>query len=183
MAKAGIKVVGFDLQAIQIKIDTDIKNIESSLNIIGNEIVRHIQSEIRQNTKRKGSTGDLASSIEATYIPGAKVLTVGVGDTDKMYKEAPYWFVVNYGAHFPGSIDLALQGVKGSKFIPPPNLGSFEGNPSAPQQGTSENQRWRHRTNGKYLIVPRKFRAMNYIEKTNAWLTSYWPRFWANRIK
>jgi hypothetical protein len=158
--------------------------IKRQLQVAGRMTRDTIKDIIKQNTKRSGSTGNLANSIATYYEETPNGYFVGVGHMPTMFNLAPYWYVVNYGAHFPGTYQAAAEGVKGAPFVPPPNYGHFNGEgPIAGLPVAGEiGPRWTHTGDkGDYLIVPRKFRPMNYIEKTNVWLSAFWRQFWSTQ--
>lgn len=132
---------------------------------------------------RRGSTGNLAQSISDSVEVDKDGIFVGIGDVQKMFAMAPYWYVVNYGSKWPGSLDAVRAGVRGTKFIPPPNLGFFsDGKVSAGKAGKGQAQ-WGHTgIQGNDLLVPKTFRPINYIEKTQAWLNINYKKFWLDRL-
>lgn len=133
--------------------------------------------------KRRGSTGNLAQSIDADVIVKKDGVFVGVGNIQKMFAQAPYWYVANYGSKWPGSLAAVHEGTKGPKFVPPPNLGFFsDGKPNSDKVGIGTAQ-WGHTgIKGNDLLVPKTFTPINYIENTQGWLKVYWKKYWANAL-
>jgi hypothetical protein len=177
-----VKRIGPTEGDLSKKLLRHVNSIQRGLIVLGDKIQNYLWTTIAQNTKRTGSTGKLASSITTAFVRTQDKMFVGVGHMPTMFDIAPYWYVVNYGAHFPGTYEAAAMGIKGSPFIPPPNYGHFDGQgPIAGYPiGGQLGPRWTH-TGDKadYLMVPRKFRPMNYIEKTNSWLSLYWQPYWS----
>ena len=128
---------------------------------------------------RRGSTGNLAQSIEFKLVVKKNDVFVGVGDIDKMFAQAPYWYVANYGSKWPGSLAAVQAGITGPKFIPPPNLGFFsDGRVNSSKTGAGSAQ-WGHTgIGGNDLLIPKSFRPINYIENTQGWLKTYWKKYW-----
>jgi hypothetical protein len=153
---------GFDLGNLEKEIKQDIDKIHNKLLALGEQTKLIMQSNIK--AKRAGATGELSSAITVESRRNFDGLSIGVGNKDFIYKKAPYWYAVNYGKRYLSEVP----------FTPPANRGYFEGSPRGPQQGTAQNQKWTHRSNGKYTIFPKKIRPMNYIEKTIGWLATIW---------
>ena len=159
-----VKVVatGFDLKDIEKEVKQDVEKISKKLLALGEQTKLIMQSNIK--AKRAGATGELSSSITVENKRDFEGFSVGVGNKDFIYKKAPYWYAVNYGKHYLSDLP----------FSPPANRGYFEGSPRNPQPNTAQNQKWTHRSNGKFTIFPKKIRPMNYIEKTIGWLATIW---------
>ena len=121
---------------------------------LSEETVTEIRERIRRSLVREGSTGKLASSFIAEKITEG----YGVGRTDYLNQEVPYWHWINYG--------VAQSGRK----VPPVTIGHFDGVPSYPSEHAIKNQKWIHESDEYgYLLIPNKpIDAHNYIEFTVA---------------
>lgn len=159
-----VKVVatGFDLKSLEQEVNKDVEKIKKKIFSLGEQTKTVMQSNIK--AKRSGATGELSSAITVETRIDFEGFSVGVGNKDFIFKKAPYWYAVNYGKHYLSEVP----------FTPPANRGYFEGSPRGPQPNTAQNQKWTHRSNGRYTIFPKKIRPMNYIEKTIGWLATIW---------
>lgn len=156
------------------RINQSRSRIRAGLIELGNRTQEYFRRTIKQNTKRRGSTGTLSNSIQSkVYVDSADMVLVGIGNKADIQEVAKYWYVVNYGVK-----------ISGQPFLPPGNIGNFEGKaPQSRYAGGSVSGRamWSHGT--PYYMQPKTFRPMHYIEKTNAWLISYWESFWNRKFK
>lgn len=177
------KVVGTPLSEITRTVNKDVQAIQNKMSEIGNKTKSVMISNINSGIKRK-SSGQLSSVMNMELLPGLDTIFVGVGKISDLNSKVPYWFVVNYGARFPGNMDSALAGKTGAPYVPPITRGSFASTPTNPDGSLSDAQRnqvWNTRKNGKFYMVPKKpIRPSNYIEKTRSWLTNYWDIFWSS---
>lgn len=131
---------------------------------------------IKNNTKRRGSTGTLAGAIrvEVHKISDYETLA-GAGNIDVLNKEAPYWYVVNYGAKFTGG-----------KFIP--GMGKTrpvlfdDGFADSSQRNSGSARMGRFKRISSSEPMPSAIRPMHYIERTRSWAIQYWEKYWATKI-
>lgn len=179
MLSYSIKITGQPISNMTKKVKSDIQTIQNRMVRLGYKTVEMMKNNIQAGVKRKAS-GNLAYNMGMTLIPGLDSIFIGIGNISELNSKAPYWYVVNYGARYPGSLDVA----PGAPYIPPVTRGYFEGSPRNPDGSLSDTQRnqdWVTRKNGKYYMVPKKaIRPSNYIEKTKSWLNNYWDIFWSN---
>ncbi len=190
MLKYKMKISGPKLDEVAEK---SIQKIRDAMIEIGNSTKDQLQFHIRTSVRRKSMSGALANSIGLTYLETPTSIFVGVGDMVEMFAKAPYWFVVNYGAHFPGSYEDAQKGLTGAPYIPLNNTpgnpqnsfvpgGSFNGSAPDGSQGGMGSQPWNKP--GNFSFAPsHAIRAINYIEKTSAWLVPFWNNYWATKLK
>lgn len=179
MTKIIVNIKGLDRSIEDVKADK--RNIEKGLTEIADRIRDRLRQEIDGGRHRSNSSpGTLSKAITVTRLSRDKeTLFVGVGNIDKMFKEAPYWFVLNYGAHWPGSKGAAVAGNTGAPFIPGPVKGSFDGQPPiAGAVGSAELN-----ADGQFWITPKTFRPVRYIDKTDSWLAVFWNKFWLDKIR
>jgi len=153
------------------QIRKNIDYVEKGQEIFSKRTVDYMSRVIRDNTKRKPSTGRLAKSIKSYVDWGGGMITVfGIGKTSDL---PSYWAAVNYGGIIPG----------GGKFV----RGSFDGErPDGEYAGVpggggvrfGKDDRRKSGMRAKHLISP-----MNYIEKTQAWFSIAWPNYSNNRMR
>jgi len=151
-----IRVRGKTIQSISAdanKLEPDLKR---RLNVLGMETLGFVKSYISGHKKRSqaGDPPKLENAMEITFYP----LGWGIGEIDKLNKEAPHWYWINFG--------VAQSGRR----IPPstkefPKLhGQFQPN---------ANGRFKK---GGFPIFPQKaITAMNYIENTQAFINAQIP--------
>lgn len=178
-----VKGSGLDLQSLIEKSKDDIK---SKLIELGQQTATIMQANINSGIHRNGSSGKLANAVDVTIEEGLDTFSVGVGNIDKLNRNAPYWFVVNYGRSYPkgSSYEDAIKNIDAlPKFIPGNgNLtpaGSFNGfapDPSLAGTGVG-GSRWGVGTGNFGLIAKNPINPINYIEKTSAWLSQMWGDF------
>jgi len=140
---------------------------------IAKESREYMVNIIRQNKKRAGSAGLLEETIKveegkSTGIFGDKV--VGVGNIAELNQYTPYWALLNYG----GMVPMRAQVVPGYFNGNLPPLGGLAGTGIGTEQffhvpkGSSSTL-----TGKSYLmIVDSPIKAVNYIEKTKAHLST-----------
>lgn len=162
------------------------ETIERELERVGNEATLVMQSSVV--AKRSGATGTLAKSITNEKIVEHNLITIGIGKISKMFQEAPYWYVVNYGAS-QGSFDRESmeRGNIGQPYSPPATLGSFNGQPPDSAKKGSGTDKFIHVSQNpggpNYAITPGPIRPMNYIESASSFLSRLWQPFWAGKLK
>lgn len=171
-----------DLTRMEKIIKAEVNSIRRGFSQLALQAELQMKSNIR--AKRTGSTGELKSSITHVVVSTPTSIFAGVGDTVKMFAEAPYWYVVNYGSKWPGSLKQVQEGAKGPKFIPPPNYGRFPSGAPNPTMKGKGTENWVHTgKSSDFLMRPTTFRPMNYIQNTTAWLVANWSKYWSQRIK
>lgn len=178
-----IRTTGSSIKELTKTVKTTTKAIQKGMQELGNKTAVEMRRNVKAGIKRKAS-GALSSNINLDLIPGLDTIIAGIGKISDLNSSTPYWFVVNYGARFPGNISAALEGKTGLPYVPPVTRGYFNGNPRYPDGSLSDKKRkqvWTTRSNGKFYMVPKKpIRPSNYIEETRSWLTNYWDIFWAS---
>lgn len=145
---------GKGIQGFALDFNKKIKNVEVGLKVLGQQAADHMGNTINSNSKH--GTGKLGGEIKV-YETGDGV---GVGNVEYLKKAAPYWYVLNYG-----------RTIDGGEWIPPANRGYFEGG-SAPIAGGG-NEKWVHTGNtDDFIMYPKKYTPINYIEQMKAWMNS-----------
>lgn len=152
------------------------------------EAAGRIRDKMRAFIKpsRRGSTGKLARAITVKKVETKQdEIIYVIGDMPELFRKVPYWFVANYGRLFPGSYDAAAEGKTGKKFIPPPTMGAFAGNPPrASASGTGKGKdRFRYNSNGSFIEPTHSTKPLRFIEKTNDWLVTFWDNFWSQAVR
>ena len=127
---------------------------------LGKYLHAYIQNYINARRKRRGSTGNLANSIDFHVQAGAGMGRIfwGIGYIPSLQKSAPYWYVVNYGKMVNNVPFVPNKG----NFVP----GSFEGTSPNPalQEGV---QKFNFDDGTGYGMRPKNpIRPMNYISAT-----------------
>jgi len=146
------------------QIRKNIDYVEKGQEIFSKRTVDYMSRVIRDNTKRKPSTGRLAKSIKSYVDWGGGMITVfGIGKTSDL---PSYWAAVNYGGIIPG----------GGKFV----RGSFDG--EGPVAGGDGVRFGKDNRRGAGMRAKHFIRPMNYIEKTQAWFNMEWPKYSRNRM-
>lgn len=179
MAKAYVRIEGPKKGSIEKELGRENDHIKNTLISLGEAVANKMKETITSSKKRKGTSRkqSLADNINAEFSEDAYGLTSGVGNIKLLKKTNPYWHAVNYGRSYPGSYTAYLLGVKGKKWLPPVDYGSFEG--QAPRGGTSRSQKWIHRSKAsnvstKWRMEPKTVRPLHYIGRTSAWLSRKW---------
>jgi hypothetical protein len=157
MLKTKMRKTGTSAKEMKAIIERQVAETDAKLEKLAEKTVKKLQSLIVPH--RQGSTGNLAKNMTATVVKEKNKTSIGILDTDLLNKEAPYWYVLSYGAKEDGS-----------KWIPPPTKGTFSGAPIGPQieltgVGT---QKFTH--GKRYRLIPKTFRHIPYIQKTEAWV-------------
>ena len=145
--------------------------ISEGLLKLGEETKTHMQTVIQTSKKRAGSKSKLENAIQVYHEKLPNRIDVGIGKISEMSSSVPYWYVVNYG----GYSGAALSGKK----VP----GSFGGNPpDGAYKGTGVGyEKYDYSKGGPYFMkVESPMMAMNYIEKTVAWLNTVTRVHFAN---
>lgn len=140
------------------EVETDIKAIRDKVNLLGSE-TEHKMKEIIVTSKVRPQADeptDLENSITLDKFTNGW----GVGDVERIHKDAPGWASLNWGsAHMVG------RRLKRGVFNP--------GEPR-PMEGMFRTGRWKAgESYGKEQyspIVKKPIVAINYIERTIAWL-------------
>ena len=143
------------------KIMTGIKakntELENEITVLGENATKFARTYINTHRKRKGGTGNLAKAIDMTVEKYAGVYLVGVMETKKLNRVAPYWYIINYGG-----------------YTPPTTYGYFTGGVMRPQSGVPRTGHWNTGKNyyGKmFRMIPKKaIRPMYYIEATGRYI-------------
>ena len=127
---------------------------------------RYMQDVIGASVHREGSTGNLAQSIDYQVGGWGMSYWGGVGSVENLGKNAPYWYVANFG-----------KTLDGQDFIPKPSMGSFNGNPPLSALAGVGTEMWS--TPGRYLMIPKKpVRPLNYIESTGNYFNANFKQLW-----
>lgn len=146
-------------------IDTTIRKdwflFQNQVHQTGIAITAYMQNYINSRRKRRGNSGNLASSI--TFEPFTSTPATigwGIGNINILNQKAKYWYVVNYGKTVGGQPFIPAKG----KFIP----GSFEGNaPSSALKTGVQKFNYNDGSNmGMFAKTP--IRPLNYIQATRA---------------
>ncbi|MHA1294642.1 MAG: hypothetical protein ACTSQJ_18555, partial [Promethearchaeota archaeon] len=123
---------------------------EAEVQTVAENAVESMTATINSSRKRPDAgTHKLENAItieELLNNPGRELL-IGIGSLDRLTQEAPYWEVLDQGG-----------------YIPPANLGYFDGNPEKPTKGMS-GQHWMHTgSTSDYLLTPKKpIQGIDYI--------------------
>ena len=126
---------------------------------LGHEILAYMQNYINANTKRSGSTGNLAKSMTLEVSAGAGTGKVfwGIGNMEILNTEAKYWYVVNFGKMITGQPYVPYHG----KRVP----GSFNGNvPDSSLTGNGSEQFNKGDGSGFSMSAKTPIRPMSYIQ-------------------
>jgi len=147
-------------QEILKDIDTDIKTVHNQVIELGNE-TEHKMKEIIVSSKVRPQADEpteLENSIHTEQFPDGW----GIGDIEKMKKDAPGWAAINFG-----SDHLVGKRLKRGVFDP--------GEPR-PTESLFRTGRWKAgESYGKEQyspIIKKPIIAINYIERTVFWLES-----------
>jgi len=132
------------------------KNVRLRLNKLGSETKKKMHEVIQSNKVRPqaGEPTKLEDNIDVEFYPAEAGW--GVGEIDKLNKNAKHWRAVNYGSsHMVG------------KHLPP---GIFDPGTASPDAGSFRAGRFKKGMNkdGKSYspIVTKEISPMNYITKT-----------------
>jgi hypothetical protein len=162
---------------VKIEVKDDIKvikqvvpKISQGLNktILGvtKQCQRYMQDVIAASIHRDGSTGNLAQNIDSQVGGWGISYWGGVGSVENLGKNAPYWYVANFG-----------KTLDGQDFIPRPSTGSFNGNPPSSSLAGVGTEMWS--SPGRYLMIPKNpVRPLNYIESTGNYFTANFKQIW-----
>ena len=192
MFKTTVVVQGVHFKDFQKNLEQNIQNIKSEIKDLGQEVLTQMKLNISSGIHRDGSTGRLSNAIDMTIDESDQTISVGIGSLEKLNRQVPYWFVVNYGVSFPkgSSYEDAIRNIDslprfvpgGGKYAP---LGSFNGSaPDGRFAGTGVGRAgWGYGTGGFTFIAKNPVHPINYIEKTSAWLSQTWGDFWNEKIK
>jgi hypothetical protein len=134
--------------------------VVSAVKDLGRDTANKMRIIIKQNKKRPqaGEPTSLENSIDVESIFGGKnIIGWGVGNIERMNREAPYWASFNWGSsHMVG------------KKVP---VGGFHPGFEQPMEGAGWHSRWK-KGEGEYsFTVKRPIQPTNYIEKTVHWLS------------
>ena len=140
------------------EVDTDIKKIRDEVNFLGVETENHMKQII--TTSKVRPQADEPTDLENSITLEKFNQGWGVGDLEKVRKEAPGWAALNWGsAHMVG------RRMKRGVFNP--------GEP-APTDSQFRTGRWKAgESYGKEQYSPtvkKPIIAINYIERTVVWL-------------
>ena len=124
-------------------IDTE---LQFKINELGSRTAQKMRELIRSNTKHP--TGNLERNITAEPVIGKNAVGVGIGNIDKLNRNAEYWRAINYGSR---SYPIFTKNAKALKFKGKDGQDVYASSVARP----------------KFLISP-----INYIEKTIQWLGS-----------
>ena len=134
------------MKNIEDKIHNEMKDVLIQL---GEETANRMGEVITISAKRF-STGRLASNIKSEVLSSiGDEIHIGIGNINDLKQNAPYFEVLDAGG-----------------YVPPTNLGFFEGDPAYPVSGGT-GQKWIHTGDsgkGNYLMRPHKaIEGINYI--------------------
>jgi len=155
-----IKRFGVTPEELQQEIDFKFITIKNGIKSLGFATQDYMRKVIADNTKRPGSTGNLANSIKCE-VADVKGETVGVG---KISELAVYWAAINFGSNHIMNLRL------------PP--GTFQ--PGVPRPTSQDFRRGRWQV-GQYgslggslysPLITKPIQPMNYVEKTANWLST-----------
>ena len=142
------------------KIDIKSKKVESEIMKLGIDTAEKMKSTIKKNKVRPqaGEPTKLENSIDMEKIQeGNNIVGWGVGNIDKMDREAPGWKAVNFGSsHMVG------------KHLP---VGGFAPGEVKPSPDNFREGRWKKGGGNYSPIVTKPIPPMNYVEKTIHWLS------------
>lgn len=110
--------------------------------------------------RAKHGTGNLAGLLKPKFIVTDEYVQFKIGNFTELNNEAPYWYVLNYGAT-----------VTNKKFIPPPNYGHFGGQP--PDKTKAGNQElWTHTGDkGDFYMKPKTFTPLPYLRAAEEYIS------------
>jgi len=126
---------------------------------LGNKLLKYIRNYITTGLHRQGSTGNLAMAITLDRIHGAGKIEWGIGNREVLNRQAPYWYVINYGKKITG--EPFIPG--GGKYRP---VKFTDGNADPSLRGTGRARVTKVRRITKGTNTPSSIRPTNYIEAT-----------------
>lgn len=106
--------------------------VETEITLLGEEILSYMQQFITSRIHRDGSTGNLVKSINIEYWANKGVESPfagwGIGKMSDMDKEAPYWYLINYGGmSFVANFGMGIGGSFNGEAPDPMKAGSGVG--------------------------------------------------------
>jgi len=133
---------------------------QSDLRDIGLVTYNYMQDFINSNKTRLGGVNNLANSITYESIggPGSAMVGFYIGDIEVLNKNAPYWYLRNYGGMNPAE-GKKVPGSFGGK-APDPNLA-----------GTGVGHK-RYEGGGFIMVPMSEIAPMNYIENSENYFIS-----------
>lgn len=145
------------------EIDAHQAKVEVMVMSIGKGTVDKMRSVIRQKKKRPGGTGNLEKNIDMEVIMGKDIIGWGVGNIDKLNKNASWWSFVNFGVSQKG---MRIPGR--GKRVP---TGAFVPGKPRPDPGSFQEGTWKKGA-GNFSFVAKRgiLHPLNYISKTMHWL-------------
>jgi hypothetical protein len=133
------------------KILEEVENIaEDELKIIADNALLAMRNAI--TTQSKNPEGRLERALTVEYRRGKNTVSFGIGDTDKLTREAPYWYVLNYG-----------KTTSGKDFIPTGFIGYVNDGPPIAGAENKTGTLWEPSVTEGYLIIPKEFTPVRYI--------------------
>jgi len=117
----------------------------------------YIQNYINTRRRRRGGSGNLASSISfESFSTAPAQVGWGIGNINVLNQKAKYWYVVNYGAMVGGQPYVPNRG----RYVP----GSFEGTPADPALKGGV-QKFNYSDGSNFGMFPKSpIRPLNYIQ-------------------
>jgi len=124
---------------------------------LGMSLTNYIQNFINARRKRRGGSGNLASSITfESFASAPATIGWGIGNINVLNTKAKYWYVVNYGTMVGGRAYIPNKG----GFVP----GSFEGSPPDPALKGGV-QKFNYSDGSNFGMFPKSpIRPLNYIQ-------------------
>ena len=147
-------------------IKTSLLELEVEVTELGERILSYMQQFITARIHRDGSTGNLVRSINIEYfsqgvketLAGVAFAGWGIGKISDMNKEAPYWYLINYGGmSFVAHFGLGVGG-------------SFNGDaPDSMKAGSGiGKQRFNWKPYQSFVMFPKNLTSpMGYIEASH----------------
>ena len=136
------------------KVDMIYRNSQAQFVELGELAKQHMVQVIQSSKKkRRTSKNNLENNIDVTVIQGSQGKEVGVFDMQKMDRNAPYWYIINYG----GSVASA----GGYQFVP----GRFQGDTFVKEDSENRGKPLPAGLSAGAVITP-----MRYIQKTMTFL-------------
>lgn len=110
MLRFTIKFDPKESQQASFFIDGKMRELETRVVDFGYRTRDFMRANISSNSKRKQSgTLNRAIDVEIKKIPN--VLSVGIGNIETLSRDAPYWYVVNYGKYYDSGKPFIPGGV------------------------------------------------------------------------
>lgn len=161
--KVEIQRIGMTPEKFDQEIKMKFITIKNGLEALGKATRDQMRFYLTDSITRDGSTGNLGKSINYYVEDFGEVFSVGVGSIPELNRQAPYWYIINYG----GYTTISARGLT--------IYGSFNGNqPDSALKGTGVGTQ-RFREDGKFPMTPEfPIAAKNYIEKTTNWVSTVW---------